>query len=138
MLAILVVLVAAIVYVLYDNFGDAVAGDSRARRNQLMHYQCTKCGHHFEISRKDFNLQHKNAPEYDKPNPGIAGKAHCPECKERFCSRMTSQCPHCGKYGVATYAKTGPDKGKQICPECKKVLDPAENTGPNAKRGRGR
>jgi len=118
--------VGATVYVIYGNFGEVITGDSRTRRRLPRHFQCTKCDHKFELTSKEFNLQHKGVDET------VPGMANCPECKEQFCSRMTSQCPHCDEYGV--WIKKG---GKEICPNCNKVLDPADNTGPNSRRGRG-
>ena len=132
MVVILVALVAATVFVLWRNFGEEVIGDRRERRRLPRHFQCTKCDHKFELTSKEFNLQHKGAHD------SVPGLAHCPECGERFCSRMTSECPHCGEYGTWIKPRTGPNRGKEMCPNCNKVLDPAQNTGPNSKRGRGR
>ena len=91
-------------------------GDHRARRNRPMHYQCTvpECGHQFEISKREFNLQHKGV---ENTRPGMA---HCPKCGGRFCCTMQSRCQYCKAYFISTVPGKGEWAGQPVCPECGK------------------
>lgn len=86
------------------------------RRGQPMYLKCTKCSHEFQIAKRDFNLQHKDATD------SVPGMGHCPGCKGRFCSTLMSVCPHC-KQRVATAADgTGENAGKKVCSKCGGVV----------------
>ena len=112
-IGVLVAITAGAIYMFTRTVIDGT-GDQRARRNLPMYYQCTipECGHQFEISRRDFNLQHK---EVENTRPGMA---HCPKCGGRFCSTMRSLCPNCKARVIGTVAGKGEWAGQRVCPEC--------------------
>lgn len=111
----LLAIIAVSVVMLINVLGSDTAGDSGADRG-LRRLKCTKCGHEFEISSRDFNLQHKDAKD------SIPGMGHCPKCKGRFCSARMNPCPHCKQLIAKAVPGKGDNAGKLVCPKCNKVV----------------
>ena len=93
------------------------------RRGQPMYLKCTKCSHEFQIAKRDFNLQHKDATD------SVPGMGHCPGCKGRFCSTLMSVCPHCKQRVAKAVPGTGENVGKKVCSKCGGVVGQWQRPG---------
>ena len=119
-LALLGIIAAAAVMLVRMLLSDSEAGNPR--RKLPMYFKCTKCAHEFEISKRDFNLQHKGVEDFSGT---AAGKAHCPKCKGRFCAKLRSICPHCKQRVAKAVPGTGDTAGELVCPKCGGVINEA-------------
>ena len=118
----LVVIVASLGFFIYNLVGGG--SSHKVDMNKPIYFQCTKCDHVFNMTRKELAELHKDDMMFmEQMQFGNVG-LECPKCGEKACFAMV-QCPnpeckhrYLPPWAGNPQAMMSPEQPVDICPKC--------------------